>query len=107
MKKTPCEIIIWNVLPVIRKMIACCLIHEHGLSQRETADKMGVTPAAICQYECDKRGKEKDCYTFIRDEIKSSADKIMIHGHEIVGSEICRICKLIKENDLEFVENTS
>ena len=96
MKKTPCEEIIWNIIPVIRKMLACCIIHEHGLSQRETAEKMGLTPAAICQYESEKRGKEKIRNEDLKNEVRLSAEKIIREGKHIVGSEICRLCIYIR-----------
>ena len=80
MNKTPCESIIWNILPTLRKMIACCIIHEHGFTQKETADKMGLTPAAICQYKCDKRGQEKFENEELRNEIRKSSKIIIKNG---------------------------
>ena len=49
MKRTTCEYIIWNGLPVIRKEIAVSMINDYGLSQKETAGKLDITPAAVCQ----------------------------------------------------------
>jgi predicted transcriptional regulator len=103
MKNPPCENIIWNILPVIRKMIACCIIHEYGLSQKETAYKMGLTPAAICQYECDKRGREKISNEDLIKEIKISSQRIIKDGEKIVDTEICRICRLIKSNKIKII----
>ena len=57
MKRTTCEYMMWNGLPVIRKGIAESMIHDFGLSQKETAFRLGVTPAAVCQYISKKRGK--------------------------------------------------
>ncbi|MCX6667314.1 MAG: transcriptional regulator, partial [Euryarchaeota archaeon] len=57
MKRTPCEYMMWNGLPVIRREIAEKMINNFGLSQKDAAEKLGVTPAAICQYLSKKRGK--------------------------------------------------
>jgi predicted XRE-type DNA-binding protein len=46
----------WNGLPVIRKEIAERLITNFGLNQKEAAEKLGITPAAVCQYLSHKRG---------------------------------------------------
>jgi len=50
----------WNGLPVIRREIAESMINKFGLSQKEAALKLGVTPAAVCQYISKKRGKIKN-----------------------------------------------
>ena len=59
MKGTPCEYMMWNGLPVIRKEIAESMINNFGLNQKEAAKNLGVTPAAVCQYLSKKRGKIK------------------------------------------------
>ena len=59
MLRTPCEFMMWSGLPVIRKEIAESMIINYGLSQKEAANKLGVTPAAVCQYVSKKRGKIK------------------------------------------------
>jgi len=48
---------IWNGIPSIRKELAEALIKEFGLSQRDAAEKLGLTPSAVCQYLSKKRGK--------------------------------------------------
>ena len=54
--KTPCEIIVWNVVPIIRKEVTLKLIKNHGLTQRKAAKKLGITEAAISRYVSGKRG---------------------------------------------------
>ena len=99
MKKTLCEYIIWHGLPVIRKEIAASLVFKHGLSQRQAAIKLGITPAAVSQYLSKKRGKHKITDEVIIQEIHISADRIIEHGESIVIIETCRLCQLIKKND--------
>ena len=57
MKRTTCEYMMWSGLPIIRKGIAESMISDFGLSQKEAAEQLGITPAAVCQYVSNKRGK--------------------------------------------------
>jgi len=75
------------------------MINDFGLTQKDTAEKLGVTPAAVCQYISKKRGKFEISDDEILKEIKTSAEKIINNGGEQVINETCRICKiLIKKN---------
>ncbi|HEC75940.1 MAG TPA: helix-turn-helix domain-containing protein [Thermoplasmatales archaeon] len=94
MKKTPCEEIVWTVLPCIRKKLAENLIGK-GLKQKEVAEKLGVSTAAISQYISDKRGNTSIFDNKIENEIKKSADSIL-NGGDVV-EEICRICRVVKK----------
>ena len=104
MGKTPCEYIIWDVLPVIRKEIVCCIVQNFGLSQKEAAERMGLTPAAISYYKCHKRGIPIIDDETILKEIIFSAALIVQEGKTIAGSEICRICKLIQSKGLQIIK---
>ena len=104
MGKTPCEYMIWDVLPVIRKELVCCIVHNFGLSQKEAAEKMGLTPAAISYYKCHKRGIPIINDEIIMKEINFSAAHIVQKGETVVGSEICRICKLVQSKGLQIIE---
>ncbi len=94
MRKVPCEIIVWNVLPCIRRALATSLFKK-GLNQKEIANKIGVSSAAISQYLASKRGKNMRFNEKILKEIEKSADAIL-KGNDAI-EEICKICKIIKE----------
>lgn len=96
MKRTTCEYMMWSGLPVIRKGIAESMINDFGLSQKETAEKLGVTPAAICQYVSKKRGRIEISDEKVLSEMKVSAESIITNGGESVISETCRICKILR-----------
>ena len=96
MQRTPCEYMMWNGLPVIRKEIAESMINNFGLNQKEAAIKLGVTPAAVCQYLSNKRGKIKITDVEILNEINKSAEFIIKNDNGIV-TETCRICKILME----------
>jgi len=104
MGKIPCEKIIWDVIPVIRKELVCCIVHKFELSQKEAAEKMGLTPATISHYKCHKRGVFIINDETIMKEINFSAALIVQKGEAVVSSEICRICKLIQSKGLEIIE---
>ena len=100
MKYTPCEYIVWHGLPVIRKGIAESMINDHGLNQRETAYKLGITPPAVSQYLAGKRGRMDIIDKEMCKEINISAKRIIQLGDEILASEICRLCKIFTSKNL-------
>ena len=100
--KTPCEIIVWNVVPVIKKEFAKNLIKNYGLTQKQVADRLGTTEAAISRYVSGKRGALEISDNEILKEIKDSAKRIAKENGTKVIEETCRICRLLKSR--EFVE---
>jgi predicted transcriptional regulator len=98
MQRTPCEFMLWNGIPAIRKELAETLIKQFGLSQREAAEKLGLTPSAICQYLSKKRGKTDFFDETIIQEITISAERIVKNDGTSVVIETCRICRLVQKN---------
>ena len=98
MKRTTCEYMMWSGLPVIRKGIAESMINDFGLSQKETAEKLGVTPAAVCQYVSKKRGRVDISDQLVLDEMKVSAKAIINNDGGSVIAETCRICKILRSS---------
>ncbi len=54
--RTVCEVVVKDILPATRALIAKELLESHKLTQQEAAQKMGVTQPAISQYKRDLRG---------------------------------------------------
>jgi predicted transcriptional regulator len=100
MNRVPCEHIVWNLLPIIRKEIAVCMINNFGLSQKEAAEKLGISPAAVSQYLSGKRGNFNFTNKMIGREFNKSAEKIIQNGEEILVSETCRICNIFLSKNL-------
>jgi predicted transcriptional regulator len=100
MKRTPCEYIVWRLLPVLRKEITRCMINDFGLNEKEAAEKLGVTPAAVSQYLNAKRGKINITDVEVLNEINISAERIIYKGTGTVVPEICRLCKLFSSKNL-------
>jgi uncharacterized protein len=101
--KIPCELIVWYVLPSIRRDLARELVEKHHLSQAEVARRFGVTDAAISQYLKAKRGTSKEIensgkYEEFKTEVEVAAVRIM-NGSDIV-TETCRICEMVKKSGM-------
>ncbi len=103
MRRTPCEYMLWNGIPNIRKELAELMIKQFGLSQREAAEKLGITPAAVCQYLSKKRGKIDIIDEAIIKQLTISAERIAKTADSNVIAETCRICQLIQKTK-EFTE---
>lgn len=95
MKRTPCEYILWNLLPAIRSEIARCMVNDFGLSQKEAAAKLEIQPAAVCMYLSEKRGKSNFKNKDLLNEIKISAKNIIYNENIDIVTETCRLCKFI------------
>jgi predicted transcriptional regulator len=100
MKRTPCEYLLWNLLPALRSEIARCMVNDFGLNQKEAAEKLEIQPAAVCMYLSDKRGKSNFKDKILLKEIKISAKEIINNKNKDIVTETCRLCKFIKSKDL-------
>lgn len=105
MQKTPCEHLKWQGLPIIRKELVKSMIKNHSMTQKEIANRMGLTPAAVCQYLSRKRSKMSIIDESILNEIDISAENILKNGESSVTYEICRICNILKDHNILSFSN--
>jgi uncharacterized protein len=98
--KVPCEIILWHILPAIRKEFARGLMKNYGLNQEQVAELLGITPAAVCQYLSNKRGYYKLTDDDILYEIEKSTSILFHNGSESIVTETCRVCTIIKSKGI-------
>ncbi|HDL85575.1 MAG TPA: helix-turn-helix domain-containing protein [Candidatus Acetothermia bacterium] len=95
--RSPCEIIIWYVLPRIRSELAKELVNL-GLPQKEVAKRLGITQPAVSQYLREKRGRgiefKENVMLAIRKLAKDLADDVI--DNLIFG--VCEICTRIRED---------
>ena len=76
-KMMPQEIEVWYLIPAIRREIAKIFIEDDKLTQKRTAEILGVSEAAISQYFKSKRAKEIKFSKKELVEIKKVAEKIV------------------------------
>lgn len=101
--KTPCELVVWYVLPMIRRGLADELIDRHHLNQSQVARLYGVTDSAVSTYRNKKRGFHNQVtgtkqYFDLQRMFERGAVRIM-NGCN-VQSVICGICIEIKRSGL-------
>ncbi|MDO5853037.1 MAG: helix-turn-helix domain-containing protein [Thermoplasmata archaeon] len=97
--KIPCEVVVWQVLPLIRRELARELVTAHGMTQAEVAKRFGVTDAAISQYLTQKRGGEYSSSRFYPqfiEEVRASAARIAEEDADF-GKEVCYLCGVVKK----------
>lgn len=99
--KIPCELVVWYVLPAIRKDLARELVGTYKMSQTEVAKRFGVTGAAISQYLKNKRGEnlliqESPNNALYIEGIRASAKRLAEDETEF-PDEMCRMCKTVKQ----------
>jgi predicted transcriptional regulator len=102
MEYTPCEQMNFKGLASIRGEMVHSMIKQFSIKQREAAEILGVTPAAISQYLSKKRGYTTQFDNDIIKEIDKSAKRIYSEGRKHIGTEICRICKLMRKDKQEL-----
>jgi len=92
----PQEVEVRYILPAIRRELARIFIQEHKLSQKEAANILGLTEAAVSQYQHSKRAKEVVFSNDVVNEIMVSADRILADrtNKQRVIAEMYRISSL-------------
>jgi len=92
----PQEVEVWYVLPAIRRELVKAL-KEDGLKQGRIAVLLGITDAAVSQYQSRKRAAGIVFDKEMLRQIKMSA-KAIIKDNSRVMREIQRICLLCRKN---------
>jgi predicted transcriptional regulator len=90
--KSPCEEIVWDVLPSIRAAIAGELIKK-GLSQKEVSTILGITPPAVSQYVTKKRGYGIQFDDEVLADILELANDLIEKKTINLTERICQICR--------------
>ena len=94
----PCEFAVKFLFPIVRSELSRVLINKFKLTQIETANKLGITQAAVSQYINEKRGinlkkLSKEIQEIISRSI-NSLDAKYVEGldKEKFKTYICDIC---------------
>ena len=102
--KIPCEIVVWYLLPTIRKELAKKLVNDFGYSQSKVAKTFGLTDAAISQYLKNKRGENivvtaDPNYHIVEEQLALSSKRIAEEGVDF-AAEVCSICLAFKRSGI-------
>ncbi len=93
---TPQEIEVWYILPALRREIAMKL-KESGMTQKDIAAIMDITPAAVSQYIHNKRAKKLDFkinQEIINNAVKEITDNSKDYA-EIIQDSLKQLDKLV------------
>jgi hypothetical protein len=93
--KSPCEEVVWEVLPGIRAAIAEELVRK-GVSQKEVSKMLGITPPAVSQYVSKKRGYSIEFSDEVKSSISKLSDDLIENRVEDLTTRICDICKELR-----------
>ena len=89
----PQEIEVWYIIPALRRELTKSMINDFNLTQKQTANVMGLTEAAVSQYLHSKRAKEVLFGEAVINEIKISAKRI-VDNPDMLLQEMIRMTKL-------------
>ncbi|MGA2935226.1 MAG: helix-turn-helix domain-containing protein [Methanomicrobiales archaeon] len=98
MMKTPCQQIVWDVLPAIRAALAADLV-RNGVSQQEVARLLEIAPSAVSQYLSGKRGYRIVFEDAVEKRIQELARDIKAGGVRDITARICAICHGIRGDE--------
>jgi hypothetical protein len=102
--KPPCEVVVKEILPAIRAMLAKELIDRHRLSQVEAAQKLGITQPAVSQYLRMLRGSSSGSAMLrsMKKHVRGLAEDIArgkLTNKQLIG-RYCLICRSMKKQEL-------
>jgi predicted transcriptional regulator len=103
--KPVCEVMVLEILPGVRAMIAKTLVEKHGFSQKIAAERLGITQPAISQYKREIRGHKikplKDSPRLM-DMVESLARRTASGelSQDQVTLELCKMCKFLRSSGI-------
>lgn len=96
-----CEIMVQEVFPTVRALIAKELINSFNYNQADAALKMGVTQPAISQYRRALRGKKAKAFEsnlVVRKSVRSAARALAQSKNPFESGIICNVCRDIRKS---------
>ncbi|MBP2030261.1 putative transcriptional regulator [Methanohalophilus levihalophilus] len=93
--KTPCEVVVWEILPAIRAALAAELV-QSGVSQQNVATLFGMAPSAVSQYLTKKRGYKIEFDDEIKDAIAELSGEIKEGKDVDIPLRFCQICRQLR-----------
>ena len=103
--KPVCEVMVMEILPGVRAMVARKLVEDHGFSQKVAAERLGTTQPAISQYKRELRGHKVKVFRKsprLLNMVDSLASRTASGelSHEQISIEFCGICKFMRSSGI-------
>lgn len=105
--KPPCMTIVKHILPAIRALIAKDLTEKHSLRKINAAKKLGLSPAALTQYQKGLRGKdfaEKILQSKNARELIAETAEALANGEpsssQLILVKLCQICRTLRREGI-------
>ncbi|WP_226990605.1 transcriptional regulator [Methanosarcina acetivorans] len=89
--ETPCQKIVWDLVPAIRASLAIELVNK-GQSQAASAKLLGIAPSAVSQYISGKGGYRIEFQGETKEMIEKLAQDLIDNKVEDFVPRICQIC---------------
>lgn len=89
--ETPCQKIVWDLVPAIRASLAIELVKK-GQSQATAAKLIGIAPSAVSQYISGKRGYRIEFQGETKELIEKLAQDLIDNKVPDFVVRICEIC---------------
>jgi len=89
--ETPCQKIVWDLVPAIRASLAIELV-KRGQSQAASAKLLGIAPSAVSQYISGKRGYRIEFQGETKELIEKLAQDLIENRVDDFVARICEIC---------------
>ena len=89
--ETPCQKIVWDLVPAIRASLASELVKK-GQSQAASAKLLGIAPSAVSQYISGKRGYRIEFQSETKELIEKLAQDLIDNKVDDFVVRICQIC---------------
>ena len=96
--KIPFELMVTEYFPAARALIAKKLVENYELSQKEAAERLGVTQPAISQYKRNLRGYRNEIFrenSALTEKIEDMARRLSTNeiGMDVINIELFELFK--------------
>ena len=102
--ETPCQKIVWDLVPAIRASLAIELV-KNGQSQASSAKLLGIAPSAVSQYISGKRGYRIEFKGETKELIEKLAQDLIENKVDDFVVRICQICGSARGIEKNFNSN--
>ncbi len=107
MKRMPHEIEVWHILPAMRRELAMSLINDCSYTQKQAAEILEITEAAISQYLSHKRAAKVSFDRSVLNEIQAAArniadgSSVITEMQRLTSLDMVRalVCRMHKKED--------